>query len=186
MARYLATFLTIFAATLAVANPKPQINSSYGKLPLIFEKNQGQTDSRVDFLARGAGYTLFLTSREAVLRLRGKQPSAIRMKVVGANSSAKAEGGRELPGRSNYFIGPDRSKWHTDVPHFSEVRYQNVYPGIDLVYYGKQRQLGRQRIAYRQPGLFVVECRCRNKTTANPPVLTSFGQGRSEEAVPTL
>src|SRR5688572_19610321 len=52
------------------ANEKAQVTEAYGKLPLSFEANQGQTDQRVKFLSRGTGYTLFLTSSEAVLSLR--------------------------------------------------------------------------------------------------------------------
>jgi hypothetical protein len=47
----------------------------------------------------------------------------------------------ELPGKSNYFIGNDPKKWHTNVPQFTKIRYESVYPGVDLVYYGHQREL---------------------------------------------
>jgi len=60
--------------TAARCHDPVQVSSSYGKLPLSFEINRGQTDSRVKFLARGQGYGLFLTSREAVLSLRAAQP----------------------------------------------------------------------------------------------------------------
>lgn len=68
-------------------------------------------------------------------------PAVLRMKVLGANRSATAAGVDELPGKSNYFIGNDARKWHTDVPNYAKVRYRNIYPGVDLVYYGKQGQL---------------------------------------------
>ncbi|HVW39564.1 MAG TPA: hypothetical protein VHB99_19735, partial [Pirellulales bacterium] len=51
------------------------VQSEYGQLPLSFEANQGQTDSRVDYLARGAGYTMFLTGSGAVIDLRQAAPS---------------------------------------------------------------------------------------------------------------
>jgi hypothetical protein len=63
------------------------------------------------------------------------------MKLVKANASANVTGEDELAGKSNYFIGNDANKWHTDVPTYAKVRYQDVYPGVDLVYYGNQRQL---------------------------------------------
>ncbi len=123
-------------------------------LPMFFEPNQGQTDPRVKFLARGAGYGLFLTGDEAVLELHrtasiqhsapGSQPassSVIRMRLDGANSSARVSGASPLPGKSNYFIGNDASKWRHDIPQFGRVEYQAVYPGVDLVYYGDQGQL---------------------------------------------
>jgi uncharacterized repeat protein (TIGR01451 family) len=142
-----------------------RLSASYGKLPISFEVNQGQTDRSVQFLARGAGYTLFLTPGEAVLSLHAppanaskpgglavphalpsspaklastNPPSTVRLQLIGANTAAKAEGVDPLPGKSNYFVGNDPAKWHTDVPTYAKVRYTNVYPGIDLLYYGNQ------------------------------------------------
>ena len=144
--------------TIAKAN-KPQVVENYGRLPLSFEANQGQTDSQVNFLSRGSGYTLFLTPTEAVLSFpsrdrkgAGASPSpsgpslpegrtVVRMKLVGANPTPQVEGLEELPGKSNYFLGNDPSQWRTNVPHYAKVQYKDVYPGVDLLYYGNQRQL---------------------------------------------
>jgi hypothetical protein len=68
-------------------------------------------------------------------------PSVLRMKLAGANRNAKVVGLSELSGKSNYFIGNDPKKWRTNVPNYGKVRYEGVYPGVDLVYYGNQRQL---------------------------------------------
>jgi len=144
------------------AATKARIVGAYGKLPLSFEANHGQTDAQVKYLARGRGYTLFLTGTEAVLVLRN-QPSALsdqqsartgktkktqkpsrtmlRMQLVGANPHPKVVGLNKLPGKSNYFIGNDPKKWRTNVPNYARVKYQDVYAGIDLIYYGNQRQL---------------------------------------------
>lgn len=150
-----------------------RVAEAYGRLPLSFEANQGQTDRHVKFLAHGSGYTLFLTGHEAVLALQGKknrtkksrpearnalvaarfvathrQPSraawttnVLRMNLVAANPSPEVVGTEQLSGRSNYFVGKDSSQWRTGVPTYAKVRYQDVYPGVDLVYYGNQRQL---------------------------------------------
>ena len=151
----------------ADAPPPPSmaaVQSAYGHLPLSFEANQGQVDPQVQFLARGHGHTLFLTPSEAVLALRtgeakaeergddaiSAQPSSsppppahsvVRMKFEGANPQAEVVGLDKLPGIVNYFIGNDPSKWHTNIPTYQKVAYTNVYPGIDLVYYGNQGQL---------------------------------------------
>jgi hypothetical protein len=192
---------------------QPRLAASYGKLPLSFEVNQGQTDPQVKFLSRGRGYTLFLTGDAAVLelqesgvrsqeseariqdsgfRIQEAPPSGlespsilnrrvliggarhwlapsgtsgqlqrttdngprtkyliqnpkpkienqvVRLRLVGANPDAVGTGGDELPGKANYFIGNDPKKWRTNVPTYAKVRYQNVYPGVDLVYYGNQ------------------------------------------------
>jgi hypothetical protein len=125
------------------------LNVDYGKVPLTFEANQGQADPEVKFLARGSGYNLSLTGREAVLGLSrrpahetaGHEEATLRMHLIGANPSAGMEGVGRLSGRVNYFIGNDPTKWQTDVPTFRAVRYTDVYPGVELLYYGNQRQL---------------------------------------------
>ncbi|MGC2196720.1 MAG: SBBP repeat-containing protein [Terriglobales bacterium] len=124
--------------------------TSYGHLPLMFEPNQGQTDPRVRFIARGSGYGLFLTDQDAVLSLQHSGPitsgrktrsSVLRMKLAGANAKPLVAGADQLPGKSNYLIGNDPAKWQHNVPQYARVRYTQIYPGIDLVYYGKQGQL---------------------------------------------
>jgi hypothetical protein len=126
-------------------------------LPLSFEANQGQADSRVQYLARGPGYTVFLTRGEAVLALKPRadrsrseggdashQPSqgaVVRIQPVGVNPGAGIKPLERLPGTSNYFIGADPAKWHTGIPTYAKVKYEGIQPGIDLVYYGNQRRL---------------------------------------------
>jgi hypothetical protein len=116
----------------------------YASLPLTFEANQGQTDNRVRFISRGSGYSFFLTPSEAVLafsRYAHTDSSVLTMQLTGANPSTQIQGLDLLPGKSNYFIGSDASRWRLGVPTYAKVAYQNVYPGIDLIYYGNQRQL---------------------------------------------
>jgi hypothetical protein len=138
---------------------------AYGKLPLAFETNLGQTDRQVKFLSRTNGYSLFLTGDKAVFALRGskadtnklkiaradyplqsgmaeqKDGGVLRIKLRNANSAAKVIGWDALTGTSNYFIGNDPAKWRTDVPTYSKVKFEGIYAGIDLIYYGNQRQL---------------------------------------------
>jgi uncharacterized repeat protein (TIGR01451 family) len=128
--------------------PKPDARAILGQLPLIFEANQGQSDPSVKFLAHGAGYSLFLEPTGAVLGLQtphssqpGNKEQFVSMKLVGANPAAVTAGTDPLPGRSNYFVGNDPRQWHTGIPQFAGVRYQGVYPGIDLVFYGNQGHL---------------------------------------------
>src|SRR5438132_8986691 len=130
--------------------------AAYGQLPLSFEANQGQTDAQVNFLARGNGYALFLAPSQAVLSLQkpstpvasipgtdvpSSPPDVLHMHLVGANASAQVAGLDRLPSISNYLIGNDPCQWHTNVPNYGRVKYQQVYSGVDLVYYGNQRQL---------------------------------------------
>lgn len=121
---------------------RSRVRSSYGKLPLSFEKNHGQAVSQVKFIARGAGYGLFLTASGAVLTLGNEaESSALKMQVVGASAHSRVVGLDAMRGKSNYIIGSDRKKWRTGVPSFGKVLYEEIYPGVDMVYYGNQQQL---------------------------------------------
>jgi uncharacterized protein (TIGR03437 family) len=113
--------------------------------PLSFEANQGQTDPAVKFLSRGNGYALFLTRDSAVFKLRSfrqnESAAVVRMKLAGAKRDSKVSGADALPGIVNYFMGNDPNKWINSVSTFGRVNYQQIYAGIDLVYYGTERQL---------------------------------------------
>jgi hypothetical protein len=133
------------AATRAAS--LPGAGQRYGDLPLSFEANQGQADRQVRFLSRGSGYTFFLAPSEAVLAFsndsHGKNSHApvLHMRLEGSNADPRVSGVDQLPGVSNYFIGQDPQGWRTSVPTYRKVAYEDVYPGINLVYYGNQRQL---------------------------------------------
>ena len=142
------------AKTPAKVSASEKSRDTYGRLPMSFEPNRGQTNKNVKFLARGQGYGLFLTPTSAVLALNkaalnpGDEPSArkqssavISLSLVGGASNPRLIGDDKLPGKVNYFVGNDQRKWRRDVPTYAKVRYANVYRGIDLVYYGNQQQL---------------------------------------------
>ena len=151
----------------SIPGPNAPVESShvrllerYGQLPLSFEVNQGQTDERAKFLAHGRGYTLFLTRNEAVLVMRkalpkdvqalresaagiaqGAPSGMVRVRLRGGHDDVKVRGEQELIGKTNYFVGNDPSKWRTNVPTYARVRYESVYRGVDLIYYGHQGDL---------------------------------------------
>jgi len=132
--RYTIFYLLFFVPRLG-ANPSTA-------LPLAFERNAGQSDSEVKFLTRGQNGTLWLTEQGPVLSLADKsQLAVLRLRFQGGNRSPKIEGVNQTGGVSNYFIGNDPAKWHTHVPQFEQVRYRDVYPGIDVVFYGKDHNL---------------------------------------------
>ena len=108
-------------------------------LPVYFEPNRGQVDSAVKFVARTPGHTVFLTASGAVLSTKGHAP--IRMQFYEASKRGKAEGVDRVPAVSNYFAGNRPSEWRTGVPQFGKVRYAQVYPGIDVIYYGSGQKL---------------------------------------------
>lgn len=146
-----------------------RVQASYASLPLAFEPNQGQTDPQVKYLARGHGYTLFLTANDAVFSLHSKSnlgeaskigqsstpavngvpqhknqkdsTAAVHMHLVGANSAASVAASGAMSGTSNYFIGNDPSKWRSGVARYARVAYQNVYPGVEMAFHGAGREL---------------------------------------------
>src|SRR5258708_4986030 len=147
-------FLAVAGIAFGATPPKPaavpEPHAGLPILPLSFEANQGQTDPTVKFLSRGDGYELFLTSDSAVFRLRSSRAdsssassssSVVRMKLAGANSRAAIKGAETLPGTANYFIGNDPNKWTMGATTYGKVNYRQIYQGIDLVYFGTQRQL---------------------------------------------
>ncbi|HWO32433.1 MAG TPA: SBBP repeat-containing protein, partial [Candidatus Acidoferrum sp.] len=146
-----------------------RVQANMGKLPLGFEANQGQTDPQVKYMARGNGYTVFLTANDTVFALQASSgasitgaaskhgfgtrglhqerpekknvSAAIHMRVVGGNARAQIAAGSQLPGVSNYYIGGDRSKWQAGVRQYASVGYRDVYPGVNMAFHGEQRQL---------------------------------------------
>jgi len=135
-----------------------QARSILAGLPLIFEPNVGQgnlqpTDSRARFVTHGSGYSMVLGNEGAILSLVTKTRSTssssgsesrvqtLGMRLAGASPNVSLSAVDPLPGKSNYFIGNNPAKWRTGVPQFARVRYENVYPGINLVFYGNQGHL---------------------------------------------
>jgi hypothetical protein len=117
-----------------VAGAAPAASAAIG-----FEPNRGQTDGRVLFLARGRGYGLFLTATEIVLAL-GTARTPLRVRLSGAREAA-LHGEGLLPGKSHYFVGRDPARWRLDVPSYERVRYEGLYPGVDMLFYGNRGEL---------------------------------------------
>lgn len=112
--------------------------------PLSFEPNQGQAASTVEFLAHGSGYALFLAPGRVVLELERQQPASgdtLSMSLIGADANAHAAGLARQSGVVSYFIGNDPKNWRTGIPTYGKVEYAQIYPGVDLIFYGNQRQL---------------------------------------------
>ena len=154
----------ISVTSRAPATERSEVLASYAKLPITFEKNEGQSDARVRFLAHGTAYALFLTDNGAVLSLDAptkmttrtedenrrlkRRPAqlasrevTLRLRWAGASHPARVEGLGLQPGRTNYFIGNDPSRWHTNVSRFARVKYTGIYPGVDMVFYGQESEI---------------------------------------------
>ncbi|HWQ32390.1 MAG TPA: SBBP repeat-containing protein [Blastocatellia bacterium] len=149
-------FFPALVLLVAVSSPIPvhepvrtalQQIDKHISLPLSFEENRGQVEQRVRFLARGGSYNLALLEDGAELKMRRVRSSGdgatatLRLRLSGANRSAGITALEPLPGRVSYYTGNDPSRWRTGVPTFAGVRYENVWRGVDLIYYGNQRQL---------------------------------------------
>jgi hypothetical protein len=143
-----------------------RVTQVLGQLPIRFEENKGQVDPAVRYLARSSGYDLFLTADDAVVVLKGSASAApaplpsppgardqraissqerdsavVRMRLVGARSAPRFTALDPLPGRTHYLVGNEPSRWRPGLVSHGRVRVEDVYPGIDLVYYGNERQL---------------------------------------------
>lgn len=130
------------------AKPRGPLSRKTSTQPIVFEVNEGQADPRIKFLSRAAGRALYLTGNGAVVVLRSphagrdKAPeTVVQMTLEGANPHPQITGSEKLPGRVNYFIGNDRKEWRTNVSTYRKVRYSQIYPGIDALYYGNPEDL---------------------------------------------
>ena len=146
----------------------------YGRLPLVFEPNQGQADTAVKVLARLPGQTLFVTSDEAVLA--GHTGSVERMKLVGANRKRRIELLDKQQSISNYFIGNDPSKWRTNVPNYGRVTLREVYdwvvaPGADPEQI-RMKWKGKDAITRNESGDLVLSASLRQ----TKPVILQEGK----------
>lgn len=172
---YLFLLLILLSPCLSptTVNGAPVLED-YGSIPLAFTLNQGQTAPEVRFVAQGSGCSLFFTPQGTTFVLSREHPStgkaakgtaladspqaeptdrdafAIKLSFAGANPSPKMVGEDRLPWNSNYFIGNNPAQWRTDVPNYARVRLEEVYPDIDLVYYGNQNTVEYDFIV--QPG----------------------------------
>src|SRR5262249_54406957 len=156
---------TVVSGARAARPTGSSVSAAYGRLPMAFEKNQGQTDSAVQYVSHGKGYELFLTPGEAVLALRAAIPglpspanpiaynkalieasrsqkaSVFRLQFEGALTNPEITAEDKLTRNANYFVGNDPSKWQTNVPSYSQVKYKGIYSGVDLLFYGNQSRL---------------------------------------------
>lgn len=138
------------------------MQAAYGRLPLGFEINRGQAEPAIDFVSRGGHYSFFLQSDQAEIQLRIDFPPplaetarrlqfkpetfspqfvTVRIRLPGANSSSKGSGLQELPRKTHYISGNDPHRWQVNLANYAKVLYPQVYPQIDLVYYGNQERL---------------------------------------------
>ncbi|MGH7975433.1 MAG: SBBP repeat-containing protein, partial [Limisphaerales bacterium] len=137
-----ATFIC-FAVAWAALTVSAQTASFLGNLPLYFEANQGQANVPAQFIARGrdSQFLISPTGAQMVLRKSAAENAAVQMRFVGANPSAQICGDAGLSGKINYLVGNNPAQWRSDIPTFAKVGVKEIYPSINVVYYGNQQQL---------------------------------------------
>ena len=132
----------------------PAVQANYGKLPLSFEQNTGQTAPQVQWLARGPESTLFLSGNDATVEIHHMETvkrdgvempqahsASLRMSLLHSQPAQSSAGERLQSGHANYLTGNDRSRWQRNVPLYGQVRLNEVYPGVSLLYHGERGQL---------------------------------------------
>ncbi len=157
-------FTAVLLSTVVVATAQTATNGGvrlvqgYGQMPLRFEQNIGQADPQARYLSGGSGYTMYFLPTELALALdletnqiaKGHQPfpkhgghkfGLVHIQMEGANTGTLISSEQTLPEKFNYLIGNDPTQWRTNVSVFGRVRYQDIYPGIDLTFYGNQSHL---------------------------------------------
>src|SRR6266704_1907687 len=168
-------------------NAKSTAKTALMNLPLSFEP----AGTANQFFARAGGYRLLLTPSETTIALNHRAGQKLmRMRLAGANADARAVALDQLPGKRNYLLGNNPAKWRTDVPTYSRVRYDEVYPGVDLVYYGHEDRLEYDfQIA---PGAdprtikFAFNSGVRPRISANGDLVLHFKGGELREPAPIL
>jgi hypothetical protein len=130
----------LLALNLLAASAQPA--APIANAPFYFEENRGQADAPAQFIARGRNYRFLISPAGARMILQKSGPArAVEMQFTGANPQPRISGDGELPGKINYLTGGDSAKWQTGIPAFAKVRVAEIYPGVNLLYYGNQRRL---------------------------------------------
>src|SRR5262249_22032707 len=106
---------------------RERVLQAYAKLPLTFVENRGQKDGQVRYYAQGNRYAFYLT-REGVVLSFAK--GSMAMRFVDANPRVRVSGEQPAAGEVNDFHGSDQSRWRSRLPHYAQVVYRDLWPGV--------------------------------------------------------
>ena len=129
---------TGLALGLAALNLCAQSAAQLGNLPLWFEAG---TPAKFTAHASGSEFSISPAGAEFALAQKTGETAGCRLRFVGANPAARIAGGQKLAGTVNYLLGSDAVQWRANVPTFAQVRVEDVYPGVNVVYYGNRQKL---------------------------------------------
>ena len=178
------------ALTLAAAPPEPalsQAKAALAQTPLRFEVNQGQWDPAVLYAAQSGGFDMMFTAHGPAMTLAGSH--RVDISLPNSNPAPAIEAIGKLPTRTDYFVGA-REHWHTNIANYSRIRYDAVYPGVDVVYYGRQNQLEFDFVL--QPGADPQAIRLKFQgarhlsITSEGDLAFEFGNGRMLQKKPLI
>jgi hypothetical protein len=163
---------------------------AYGKLPLSFIPNEGQTDEAVRYYAQGAGYGFFFTKEGARLSFADGEGGghALDLSFLGANPDATLEARKRLSGEVNYLQGDDPAKWQKGLPTHGELLYGGLWPGIDMAVRGEGGNLKYE--FHLKPGSSVEDVRLAYRGAeglsvgAGGELLVQTSQGVLKDAAP--
>lgn len=126
---------------------KPKEAAQLLKLPFYFEKNEGQIEANVKYLSRGKGYQIYFTNQQVVMVLQkvlneNSHPLSTYLSIqfIGAKQEPFIKGIEEQTYKTNYFVGSNSEQWRSNIPNFAKVCYEELYPGIDAIFYGNEEQ----------------------------------------------
>jgi len=138
--KFLGAGAVLQLAVLAWSAPAAM---SLGNLPLWFEAGHNGNNVPAQFVAHGRDSEILLSAAGVQFTFRKPDHSMVttRMEFVGANSAADISGDAELTGKVNYLVGGDSARWQSGISTFAQVRANQIYPGVNVVYYGNQQRL---------------------------------------------
>jgi len=125
--------------TSAIDNESIQV--AMQKLPLSFIENRGQVSNETKFMIKASHETIYFTPSGALFALSSKNNTSVVKMSFEGSTPGQVIGAELLPGTANFFLGNDSSKWVTDIPTYGSIKYQSLYPGIDLVFRGTEGNL---------------------------------------------
>jgi len=126
----------------AAGQTKNEARSLLGELPIAFEPNEGQAVQGYTFVARRPELTAAFAPNFADLSVRGNNNSAAHLRLRFMHGAARSiQGENKLESKTNYLLGNGPEQWHTGVANYGRLRYRDLYPGVDLVFYGNGEQL---------------------------------------------
>jgi Beta-propeller repeat len=120
-----------------------ELRDAYARLPLSFVENAGQLDRPVRYYAQGQGFGFYFTRKEALLSFQRskRRGAALALGFRGASPAATLSAHAGLPGKVNYLLGDEPANWHRNLATYAELRYRELWPGIDMVVRGQGGKL---------------------------------------------